>query len=66
MKYHVKCNALRLYSTDLWTGTCVAKATRPKEQRVQILCLRFRPLYIKYHVKCNAFCATNVSDLVVF
>ena len=26
--------ALRLYSTDLWTGTYMAKAVRPKEQRV--------------------------------
>ena len=26
--------ALRLYSTDLWTGTYMAKAVRPKGQRV--------------------------------
>ena len=28
------CEALRLYSTDLWTGTYMAKAVRPKGQRV--------------------------------
>ena len=26
--------ALRHYCTDLWTGTCVAKAIRPKGQRM--------------------------------
>ena len=26
--------ALRHYCTDLWTGTCVVKAIRPKEQRM--------------------------------
>ena len=26
--------ALRHYYTDLWTGTCVVNAIRPKEQRM--------------------------------
>ena len=35
--------ALRLYSTDLWTEACAAKAVRDDVQRMYAFCLGFRP-----------------------
>ena len=35
--------ALRLYSTDLWTAACAAKAVRDDVERMYAYCLGFRP-----------------------
>ena len=40
---NIASEALGLYSTDLWTEACAAKAVRDDVQRMYAYCLGFRP-----------------------